>query len=190
MPEKIKQKKTRCYQRLKRNKTLIQLKLEWIELDLTTKLVLIIGVVLLLELILAVFLYPAKDDAINDLSINIVFRTALSSVIGYIIGGMNHADKDQLPSISQMPTISKEKDSNSTVTPKEPLDLEFEVDKESLKSAANIRAFSATVICLVSIVTLFTASYFSQLEYREGLIQLRDLISTTIGFLIANHHNN
>ena len=182
---KRKKKKTKKKRKVRCNKTVKHILYEWCELDLTSQLILFIGAILLAELILSIFFYPGRDD----LSINIVFRTGLSSVMGYILGGMNSTstplktvkppvDSTLKPSV----TYSTEKDSPLTLKERESI-----ADRAlSLQNAPSLRALIATLVCLVCIVCLFLASTFNQLEYPEGLIQMRDLISTTIGFLISN----
>ena len=178
---KQKRKKIKKKRKIRCNKTVKHLVYEWCDLDLTSQLILIIGSILLIELILSIFFYPGRDD----LSINIVFRTGLSSVMGYILGGMNNTTKTT-PPVDSMPkpsiTYSSEKDSTSTLKEKEAL-TETTL---TLQNAPSLRALIATLVCLICIICLFLASTFNYLEYPEGLIQMRDLISTTIGFLISN----
>jgi|GEM_PF-1691782 len=181
---KRKRKKTKKKHKIRCNKTVKFLIYEWCQLDLTSQLVLFIGAILLAELILSIFFYPGRDD----LSINIVFRTGLASVMGYILGGMSNTNTTTTKTTHVegqpvAPSVSYSSEKDSTVKLRESTDIEETTI--SLQNAPNIRALIATLVCIVCIVCLFLASTFNQLEYREGLIQMRDLISTTIGFLIS-----
>ena len=55
---------------------------EWHKLDLACKSVLLIGILLLIQLICAVFI-PALS---SQPTINAIFQTSLSSIFGYILG--------------------------------------------------------------------------------------------------------
>lgn len=164
------------------NKPFQKIRSEWCELDFASKVVLLIGLVLLSELIFTIFFYPNQMEASTD----VVFRTALSSVIGYVLGGMNQHSADEARNDQQAAFISREKDSPSHLSPAR----SKRIPHLQLQNARNIRVLFIAVICLACIITLATATIFNQLEYTDGLIQVRNLISTTIGFLIskANHH--
>ena len=182
IPEHHKPKKKQTRRR-KKNCTSYRLKLEWQELDFTSKMVLLIGFVLFMELISSVFFYSNPGN--DELSIHIAFRTGLSSVVGYLLGGMNAPMPKDINTATQKTISSSEKDTISTQI-SAPNDFEdYEPDINFIQHASTLRTLLAAVVCLICILTLVAASSFGRLEYKEGLIQLRNLISTTIGFLIS-----
>ena len=136
-----------------------KIRLEWQSLDFTNKVLLMIGFVLLLELIFSIFLHTLGADTSTDT----FFRISFSSVMGYFLGGMN--------------TTSKEEAHDAT---------EIECSPETRFQHVNhIRTLFITIVCLACIITLSIATFTNRTDYSEGLIQLRNIISTTIGFLIS-----
>lgn len=152
-----------------RKSVIEKLRLEWYEMDLTNKILLLLGIVLLFELIFSIFMRSVNTDLTTDT----FFRITFSSVMGYFLGGMNTT------------TPPLEKENTPTVSPLdnslEPL-LPEEQDFEHLTS---IRTLFVAFVCLACIITLSVTTFSSQTDYAEGLIQLRNIISTTIGFLIS-----
>jgi len=142
-----------------------KIRLEWRDLDLTNKVLLLVGMVLLFELIFSIFLHTLSTDASTDA----FFRISFSSVMGYFLGGMNtnHTPRKEIAS-----TDSKEQIE----------DISFD---QNFQNVTNIRTLFITIVCLACIITLSVATFSNQTEYAEGLIQLRNIISTTIGFLIS-----
>jgi len=157
-----------------------KLRLEWYYLDLTNKILLLIGLVLLSELIISIFIRSVYSDASTDA----FFRLALSSVLGYFLGINNGIPKSEQPIIAPTP-ISTVGQTEST-----PPDLNEDAE-EYFESTNNIRTLFISFVCLACIITLSITTFYNDGQYEEGLIQLRNIISTTIGFLIskANRRN-
>jgi len=156
-----------------RNNLISKIRSEWRDLDLTNKVLLLIGLVLLFELILSIFIRTVYSDASTDA----FFRLALSSVLGYFLGINTSIPKvDQ--SINSPPPISTEVQINK------PPDLSADTDKY-FEPTTNVRTLFISFVCLACIITLSITTFYNQAQYEEGLIQLRNIISTTIGFLIS-----
>ena len=145
-----------------------QLKHEWGELDLACKAVFIIGIILILELIYAIFFCHTNISP----SVDGIFRTSLSSIFGYILG-MN------------LPHHSTKVETSPKKIIEEPNDPILKKEKPIL-IATNIRALFAMLICITCIIVLIVANCTHHLAYTDGINQVGHLISTTIGFLISN----
>lgn len=145
-----------------------KIKFEWGILDFSTKCILFIGILLLLQLIYAVFV----PSDVLDSATQIVFRTSTSSIFGFILG-MAH-------SYSSVKSEQPPEDTEN----KEMEKFTFN-DDINLNRAMHIRILFSTVVCIICIIALVIANRTNNLSYQEGIIQLRDLISTTIGFLIS-----
>ena len=163
-------KKAPCH-----NKLRPKLRSEWCELDLSNKILLLIGIVLLFELIFSIFLKSFNGDATTDA----FFRLALSSVLGYFLGINVGNGSPQLaqPKITPKPI--------STVEQTESKPLDSNTNAEYTDRTANIRTLFISFVCLACIITLSITTFYSEIHYEEGLIQLRNIISTTVGFLIS-----
>jgi len=142
-----------------------KIRFEWRRLDLTNKVLLLVGIVLLFELIFSIFLHTFSADASTDA----FFRITFASVMGYFLGGMNL-------------------NSNKTTLPEDEHAVENNVtdsNDENFQNVPHIRTLFITLVCLACIITLSIATFTNQTSYSEGLIQLRNIISTSIGFLIS-----
>ena len=151
-----------------------KLKYEWGHLDFATKCIFFIGILLLFQLIYAIFV-PANA---LDSTTQIVFRTSTSSIFGFILG-MAHSYSTKKASPPSEESEDHEKQ-------------EFVFNKDiNLNKATHVRILFSTTVCIMCIIVLMIANRTNNLSYQEGIIQLRDLISTTIGFLIskASHHH-
>jgi len=169
-----------------RNSLTNKIRSEWCDLDLTTKILLLIGLVLLLELIFSIFIRTVNTDATTDA----FFRISLSSVLGYFLGGMDKNKPD-----AEEATVPSSLIASGEQTEKKPLDLHtlnLKTDIEGeFENTTHIRTLFIAFVCIACIITLSITTFYNQTEYTEGLIQLRNIISTTIGFLIskANRRN-
>ena len=155
-----------------RNKLSTKIRLEWCELDLTNKILLFIGIVLLFELIFSIFIRSVDTDATTDA----FFRLALSSVLGYFLG-INIGNPHLEQSTTSTTISTKQMENNS-------LDSNTNIE-EHFEHSCNIRTLFISFVCLACIITLSITTFYNQNQYEEGLIQLRNIISTTIGFLIS-----
>ena len=157
-----------------RKKTIEKIRLEWYDLDLTNKILLFIGLILLFELIFSIFIRTINMDASTDA----FFRISFSSVMGYFLGCTSSAP----PSSS---TILNEQKANEQ-TELRTLNLSTDAEKR-FENMAHIRTLFIAFVCFVCIITLTITTFSNQTEYEyiEGLIQLRNIISTTIGFFIS-----
>lgn len=158
--------------KLKKPELYYQLKHEWLELDLSCKSILIIGFILLLQFIYAVLICQFETVA----AIDTIFRTSLSSILGYILG-MNLIHE---PKKSTIKNTNQQFD--ETTGEKDPV---LKNDPPTFK-ATNIRVVYATIVCMMCIVTLIIATCTNHTTNQNGLNQIGHLISTTIGFLISN----
>ena len=150
-----------------RSNVIKKLRYEWCELDLTNKILIIIGIVLLIELIFSIFIHSIDADATTDA----FFRLALSSVLGYFLG-INTAT----PKLD----ISTDNETEEEKT----IDVTSDTEKY-FELTTNVRTLFISFVCLACIITLAITTFYNQTQYEEGLIQLRNIISTTIGFLIS-----
>jgi len=147
------------------NHLLKKIRLEWRCLDLTNKVLFLIGFVLLFELIFSIFLHTFSTDASTDA----FFRITFASVMGYFLGGIN-IDTTELA----LPEENQTAEKSST-----------DIMDQNFRNVSHIRTLFITLVCLTCIIALSMATFTNQTDYSDGLIQLRNIISTSIGFLIS-----
>ena len=158
-----------------RKSMISQIHAEWCNLDLTNKVLLLIGLVLLVELILSIFLHAFDIDTTTDA----FFRLSLSSVLGYFLGGINTGtNSTETTGKVETPIVTVGKT-------KEETEMEMETPAQNFQQATYIRTIFVAFVCLVCIATLAVTTFLNQTGYEEGLIQLRNIVSTTLGFLIS-----
>ena len=151
---------------------------EWCELEFTNKVILIIGIILFFELISSVFLaHTLHKNCTEILPYNSVFRASLSAIIGYIMGGMTKGD-ERSPELEKGPNLEIVPDTDSHE--------ECIQDSHSISSSKYLRSFIMGTACVLCILTLFFAQSIHFLEYTEGLVQIRDLVATIIGFMVTH----
>lgn len=157
------------FKKIKTNKLFQQIKNEWNHLGLACKCIFIIGIVLLIQLIYTVLI----PTTVIDSSTQIVFRTSTSSIFGFILG-MTHPQQANIIPEKSSPQLTKK--------------LQDELNKESeldIYKANNLRILFSASICIICIIVLVIADGINPIDSQEGVIEMRDLLSTTIGFLIS-----
>ncbi len=139
---------------------------EWHKLDLACKSVLLIGILLLIQLICAVFIPVLSSQP----TINATFQTSLSSIFGYILG-MNIPTRTKSP--SDPPSSSKETE-----------------NPPHLFKRTTIHILFTAAVCLICLMTLIIYTIVGTYIYKDGIFQISNLVSTTIGFLISSSTKN
>ncbi|MCL1950309.1 MAG: hypothetical protein FWF59_11315 [Turicibacter sp.] len=166
---------------LQKNRSWQRLKTEWCELDYTNKLIIIIGGLVLFELILTVFFYPwLSNEEVKNFGFSAAFQSILGSITGYIIGGMNRSGVNKpknlpQPKVEDLPLVPGSHDTEEDCL----------LDARTIHEARYIQSSIIAGMCISCILILFVATALKCTYYVEGMIQLRDLISTSIGFLIT-----
>ncbi|HAX74081.1 MAG TPA: hypothetical protein DCY20_11200 [Firmicutes bacterium] len=148
---------------------------EWNKLDLPTRSLFLIGLLLLVELVYSILI----NNTATEQNYDAVFRTSLSSIFGYIFG-MN----TEVKLFSESKDSANQKRSNKT-------DEEKLIHKYvATQKAIVLRVTYATVVCVICILTLMIAQHLHTYSYVEGLLQVRNLISLTIGFLLSQANSS
>lgn len=163
------------------NTSWFMIKLEWCELDFTSKIVLFIGLTLFVELLIAIFIGGRHDWA------NMSFRTSLSAILGYLLGGMGKGQKStrsQEESLAEPPLIETSQPLPGPKTA-DVVPGKCQHNHRFISEANHVRTLIAGMVCVAGIMTLFFSTVFDLPVYGEGVLQLRDMISTTLGFLVS-----
>ena len=120
-----------------------KLKYEWGHLDFATKCIFFIGILLLFQLIYAIFV-PANA---LDSTTQIVFRTSTSSIFGFILG-MAHSYSTKKASPPSEESEDHEKQ-------------EFVFNKDiNLNKATHVRILFSTTVCIICIIVFLFICFF------------------------------
>ena len=167
----------------------------WKEIAISDKALIIIMAILLLQCIYNLF--TPEPITTNGISISVIVRTTIAAIFGYFLSEnfLNHE-------------VIKSKNSNIIV----PLNLE-ENNEESnsenchMKDSSNIthpetkfkdyicnktfQILIALTVCIISLLCLLIGNNFNLIPSgtNPSLIQLRDIISSCIGFLLGHSSN-
>lgn len=190
MPPKKKRRKKKnkcktylnnCRRRVNQNPALRRIKMEWCELDFTNKMILIIGSFLLFELLTSIFWWSGEDT----LSIHAIFRSSLAAVLGFVCGGMTNNGAKPEPALPIIDDAGKDLPEGACAP-----------DTITIYGTRYLRTAIAGFVCLSCILILTIALIIHSIEgipwvltYKDGLIQIRSILSTTLGFLVSNSNN-
>lgn len=157
-----------------------ELLMDWDKLNLAAKLLVYLGFFLVLSTIF-IAICDAKDiDLYNR--IEVIFRTSLASVFGFILSSniKRKEDNDKNSYVEKM-TISMEREKAITE--------ECKIKKETIKyyygdgnTVQVVVALSITIIAALVILSIYA---FDITKDVAILAQFRDLMCTSIGFLLG-----
>lgn len=170
-----------------RRKILInKFKHDWDELNISFKALIIVGIVLFLVAILITFFSDGGQGTKN--TIEVIFRSTLASVFGFLLSSNIRFNekkksikikeiKDELSKIE----LDLEVLDNNTEE-KEKCDLEQYYDDEDINLVQIAISLGVTII---SIFVLSIVLITNNIENVPSISQIRDLMCTSIGFLIG-----
>lgn len=172
-----------------RRKVLInELKHDWDELNISFKSLIIVGIILFICVILISFFSDGGPGIKN--SIEVVFRTTLASIFGFLLSSNIKFNKNY-----RSRNIEKIKDNLNKI--EEELDSLDEYSKEEKKQKCDLESIYdykdinivqitiALAICLMSICTLSILLMINNLENTQTISQIKDLMCSSVGFLIG-----
>lgn len=159
-----------------------ELRHDWDNLNLASKLLLFIGLILFVFSISILFIDLGDDTIIN--SIEVVFRTCLSSIFGFFLSsslnGAKKGSKTNLVIREQSEPILPDSSVNEEDT-----SCNFCAYKYNYKDGNLIRILLACFISLVCIIVLWICMTLGSVSKIASLSQLRDLMCSSIGFLLG-----
>lgn len=157
-----------------------ELLMDWDKLNLAAKLLVYIGFFLVFS-ILFMAIYESNDTDLNA-RIEVIFRTSLASVFGFILSSKTKI-KDDINKDSYMEKMTISVDKEKAITE------ECKIKKERLKyyygEGNTVQIVVALLITLISALVILGEYTFSFTENLEIIGQFRDLMCTSIGFLLG-----
>lgn len=157
-----------------------ELLMDWDKLNLAAKLLVYIGFFLVFSIIFMA-IYKSKDTDLYA-RIEVIFRTSLASVFGFILSS-NTKTKEDRNKASYMETMTISLDKEKAITE------ECKIKKETLKyyygEGNTVQILVALLITLISALVILCAYTFSFTGNLEIIGQFRDLMCTSIGFLLG-----
>ncbi|MGL4911407.1 MAG: hypothetical protein ACRC3Y_03150 [Romboutsia sp.] len=160
---------------------------DWDELNIAFKLLLCIGLVLFI-IVIAIAFFSNGEHGLKN-SLEVVFRTTLASVFGFLLSSnIKYNNRKRQMEIEKIESELKnilaeldELDENNTID-KNACDLESLYYDKNINLVQIIIAFT---VCIISIIILGILIVTNNLENVPSISQIRDLMCSSVGFLIG-----
>ncbi|MDK2586412.1 hypothetical protein QOZ83_11115 [Romboutsia sedimentorum] len=142
---------------------------DWDKLNISAKALIITGMLLFISVIFIAF-YSNGDDGMRQ-SVEVVFRSSLSSVFGFLLSSNIKTQKTKT-SNPMSREIHEEK-------------CEEEIEIYNYKEGNLIQIAIALVVCVVSITCILVIYITDNSQNIPSISHLRDLMCISIGFLLG-----
>ena len=155
-----------------------ELLIDWDKLNLAAKLLVYLGFFLVLSTIFIAICDEKDIDLYNR--IEVIFRTSLASVFGFILSSNTKRKEDKNSYVDKM-TISMDKEKAITE--------DCKIKKETIKyyygDGNTVQIIVALLITLIAALVILSIYTFDITKDVVIIAQFRDLMCTSIGFLLG-----
>ena len=155
-----------------------ELLIDWDKLNLAAKLLVYLGFFLVLSTIFIAICDEKDIDLYNR--IEVIFRTSLASVFGFILSSNTKRKEDKNSYVDKM-TISMDKEKAITE--------DCKIKKETIKyyygDGNTVQIIVALLITLIAALVILSIYAFDITKDVVIIVQFRDLMCTSIGFLLG-----
>lgn len=160
---------------------------DWDELNVAFKSLIIICCILFI-VVICMAIFVDVDKGMNG-SIEVIFRSTLASVFGFLLSSNiksnNKNNKETIEKIkSQLKEIEIDLNELNEESDKTKNDCELE-NSYSYKDINLVQVFIALIICIVSILIINFLLITNNLDNVPAISQIKDLMCSSIGFLIG-----
>jgi len=171
----------------RKNLLIKEFKHDWDELNISFKSLIMVGIVLFLVVVLIAFFSDGGNGIKN--SLEVVFRSTLASVFGFLLSSnIKFNKKERKIKIEEIKgelnKLEQELDNLDEDLGKENEQCELE-PYYSYKDINLVQITIALGICIICISVLSILMLTNNLENIQTISQIRDLMCSSIGFLIG-----
>lgn len=149
---------------------------DWDKINLAGKVLITIGLIVFLSTI-GLALYNEGPNSVLK-TIEVIFRSALSSIFGFVLSSNLKDNKNKDYSVITKNEIEKSIDISEE-------DCEEEIKIFNYKEGNSVQIMIAFTICIISIVVMLIMYIFSVDHNDATISQFRDLMCSSIGFLLG-----
>lgn len=171
----------------RRNLIFKELMNDWDELNIAFKALIIIGITLFLVVIGIAFFSDGGSGIKN--SLEVVFRSTLASVFGFLLSSnIKNNSKKKNAEMNKIQAELKKVESELELLDKsiELTDAKCSLEENYTNKDINIvQIIIAISICIISILVIGLLLITNNLENVPAISQIRDLMCSSIGFLIG-----
>jgi len=160
---------------------------DWDELNISFKALIIIGMILFIVVIFTAIYSDGVDEVRN--SFEVVFRSTLASVFGFLLSSNIKANSskrnNEIEKIkSKILSVQKELDSLDDTMKLSDNECKLE-DLYTYKDINLVQIIIALSICIICIAVICILIITNNLDNLPAVSQIRDLMCSSIGFLIG-----
>lgn len=171
----------------RRNLLIKEFKHDWDELNISFKALIMVGIILFLVVVLIAF-FSDGGSGIKS-SLEVAFRSTLASVFGFLLSSnIKFNKKEKAIKIEEIKgelnKLEKELDTLDEDSVKENEQCELEL-YYSYKDINLVQIVIALGICIICISVLSILLITNNLDNIQTISQIRDLMCSSIGFLIG-----
>ncbi len=161
---------------------------DWDELNISFKALIVVGVILFLIVLFMAFMGDG-DVTSDEYTLQAVFRSTLSSIFGFLLSSnikfngtkrKMHIEKMK-SELSKVQWELEEKDLLEKICKLE--------EKYTFKDINVVQLLIALVICITCIIVLTILMVTENLSNHQAVAQIRDLMCSSIGFIIGESKN-
>ncbi len=146
---------------------------DWDKLNISAKALIVTGMLLFISVIFIAF-YSNGDNGMRQ-SVEVVFRSSLSSVFGFLLSSNIKTQKPK----------NNNSNTNSMMRKESEEDCEVEIEVYNYKEGNLIQIAIALFVCVVSITCILVIYITDNSQNIPSISHLRDLMCISIGFLLG-----
>lgn len=158
----------------KRKALLQELSNDWFNLNLAARALITIGIIVFLASLFVAF-YNHTSEAIYK-SIEVVFRSSVASIFGFILSSNIKSNTKN----SENRAKSTEEDMLITLE-----ECDEYIEEHNYEEGNSVQLLLASLVCIISTFSILTIYVLNLGENIAAISQLRDLMCTSIGFLLG-----
>lgn len=149
---------------------------DWDKINLAGKLLIFIGLIVFLSSIGLALYNEGPNEMLK--SIEVIFRSALSSIFGFILSSNLNCGKNKNYNKLTRNDIENNIDINKE-------NCKEEIEEFNYKEGNAVQLAIAFTICIICILTMLTMYRLSIVHNAATISQFRDLMCSSIGFLLG-----
>lgn len=155
-----------------------ELKNDWDKLNLAAKVLILIGILVFASSLFIAFYHNASDEIYK--SIEVVFRSSLASIFGFLLSSNLKNSKDYSNNINNNDKGDLDEEGKLNRG-----DCGEDIEEYNLGEGNSVQLVIAFCICIICTVAILIIYILNLAHDVAAISQLRDLMCSSIGFLLG-----
>lgn len=149
---------------------------DWGKINLAGKLLIFIGLIVLLSSIGLALYNKGSNETLKD--IEVIFRSALASIFGFVLSSNLNCGKSKNINKFIRSAVDKKIDTNDE-------DRETDIENHNYRDGNSIQMIISFAVCIICVLTMLLMYIFNIDHNVATISQFRDLMCSSIGFLLG-----